>query len=71
MTSSSSAEAATATSKPTGVVYSGFGGQTTPAAEAGGNEGGKSAGVLAMDLGKSYGLAVVLTGVFAGFALVL
>ncbi len=53
------------------MVFNGFGGQTTPAADASGNEGGKSAGVLAMDLGKSYGLAVVLTGVFAGFALVL
>jgi len=70
--STSSSAVAGATDKPTGVVFSGFGGQTPAADAAPSNGGGKqSAGVMAMDLGRSYGLAVVLAGIFAGFAVVL
>lgn len=50
-----------------GVVYNGIDGpaETAPA------DGKKSAGQAALDMGQSYGLAVVFAGVFAGFALVL
>lgn len=60
---------AAATSAPTGVVYSGFGDQSSSGGQS--KSGTTSAGMTAMDLGKSYGLAIVLTSVFAGLTLVL
>ena len=55
-----------------GVVYSGLGGAeatTTAASSSGG--GSKSGSQAALDIGRSYGLAVVFSGIFAGFALVM
>jgi len=59
-----------ATSGTAGVVYNGLGGAaatTTPASSS----DSKSGADAALDLGRSYGLAVVLAGLFAGFALVM
>ncbi|RDL33126.1 Uncharacterized protein BP5553_08565 [Venustampulla echinocandica] len=52
-----------------GVVYNGISGaaETTAA----GGAGKKSGGQAALDMGQSYGLAIVFASVFAGFALVL
>jgi hypothetical protein len=59
-----------ATSGTAGVVYTGLGGgavTTTPAASS----NNKSGAQAALDLGRNYGLAVIFSGLFAGFALVM
>lgn len=69
---SATASATGGTSKGTdGVVYNGLGGAgaTSTSASSSGNK--KNGGQTALDLGRSYGLAVVFTGLFAGFALVM
>jgi len=55
-----------ATTGPNGVIYTGVAGATSTAAAS-----GKSGSQAALDMGRSYGLAVVFTGLFAGFALVM
>lgn len=63
-----------ATSGSAGVVYNGLGGAATTTAsssEATSTDTKKSGSQMALDVGRSYGLAVVLSGLFAGFALVL
>jgi len=57
------------------VVYNGLGGDattTTPAAGAQATSGDtkKNGSQMALDIGRSYGFAVVFAGLFAGFALV-
>ena len=56
-----------------GVAYNGFDTKVTDAAGSGsGSSGsGSSGAMMALDLGNSYGLAVIFTGIFAGFALVM
>ncbi|RAL60479.1 hypothetical protein DID88_000254 [Monilinia fructigena] len=64
---SSATQSATATSgasSTSAVAYTGLGGSSSTSTP-------KSGAQLTMDFGKSYGLAVVFAGVFAGFALVL
>jgi hypothetical protein len=61
-----------ASSGTAGVVYTGLGGgavttSTTTAAPS----GSKSGAQAALDLGRSYGLAMVFGSLFAGFALVM
>ena len=51
-----------------GAAVTGFGGAATTGASNGHT---KSSAALAIDLGSSYGLGVVLSGIFAGFALLL
>jgi hypothetical protein len=61
-----------ATSGTAGVVYNGIGGAaTTTAAAAESTSTAKSGADSAMDLGRNYGLVIVFTGIFAGFALVM
>ncbi|KAK8229504.1 hypothetical protein HDK77DRAFT_453895 [Phyllosticta capitalensis] len=60
-TTSSSIASATASSTGGGSQYGSFDSQGD----------GKSAGALAVDFGASYGLAVMVAGLFGGFALVL
>ncbi|PMD20951.1 hypothetical protein NA56DRAFT_626829 [Hyaloscypha hepaticicola] len=74
-TTSSSTMASTtlpagATSGTAGVVYTGLGGGSvaTTAAASSNNKNGAQA---ALDLGRNYGLAVIFSGLFAGFALVM
>ncbi|KAH6669422.1 hypothetical protein B0J14DRAFT_119058 [Halenospora varia] len=73
-TSSSSVMASTtlaagASSGTAGVVYTGLGGAAaTTTAAASGNKSGAQA---ALDMGRSYGLAVIFAGLFAGFALIM
>jgi hypothetical protein len=61
-----------ATSGTAGVVYTGLGGgaaaTTTPSSAQSTTKSGAQA---ALDLGRSYGLAVVFGGIFAGFALIM
>lgn len=79
VTTTSSAMAATGTGgadgSPTPSVYNGFGGAaaTTAAAAAGGasSSSPSSGAQTALDLGRSYGIMFVITGLFAGFALVI
>ncbi|KAK6583382.1 hypothetical protein PZA11_004458 [Diplocarpon coronariae] len=57
-----------------GVVYNGLGdaGATTASSSSDAKETGtKSGSEMALNAGRSYGLAVVFAGIFAGFALVL
>jgi len=65
-TSSSIAATATATGAQASKAATGFGG---PASTTG--AGGKGGASAMLNLGQSYGLAVIFAGVFAGFALVL
>jgi len=60
-----------ATSGSGGVVYTGLGGGAVATATTTASSNQKSSADAALDLGRSYGLAVVLTGIFAGFALVM
>jgi len=72
VTSTSSTQTATGTagSSTSGVVvYTGLGGATTTPTTT--STSTKSGSQAALDLGRSYGLAVVLAGVFAGFTLVI
>ncbi|KAL3422154.1 hypothetical protein PVAG01_06310 [Phlyctema vagabunda] len=75
---SSSSTTATATgsgsSSSGGVVYNGLGGaaETTAASSSNSDSSSQDSGAqTALNLGKSYGLAVVFAGLFAGFALVI
>lgn len=74
---SSSSIAATATGASAtasgDVVHSGFGSSADASTTTGSSssDNKKSGADMALGLGRSYGLAVVFTGVFAGFALVL
>lgn len=79
-TSSATQTATQANGKPQGtdgVVYNGLGGEAEPtqgsdsSAVKGNNAGGSNGAGAMYDLGRSYGLAVVLSGVFAGFALIM
>jgi len=66
-TTSSATQSATGTagaSSTNAVAYTGLGGSSSTSTP-------KSGAQMTMDFGKSYGLAVVFAGVFAGFALVL
>jgi len=72
-TTTSSTMVATATtgtgaSGTPGQVYNGLGGATTTAASSGKKSGAQS---TTLDMGRTYGLAVVFAGIFAGFALVM
>jgi len=61
---------ATATGSSTntaGQVFNGLGGSSTSTSSPSAKNGAQAA----LDLGRSYGLAVVFAGVFAGFTLVL
>jgi hypothetical protein len=60
-----------ATSGTAGVVYTGLGGAVSTAATAAASSTSKSGAQAALDLGRSYGLAVVFGGLLAGFALVM
>jgi len=67
-----------ATAGTDGVVFNGLGGgdvaTPTGSSDSGSGSGGntnKSGSQAALDLGRSYGLAVVFVGLFAGFALVM
>lgn len=59
-----------ATSGTAGVVYTGLGGGAA-ATTAPSSSTSKSGAEAALDLGRSYGLAIVFAGIFAGFALVM
>jgi hypothetical protein len=55
-----------------GVVYTGLGGDSEPTSTSGASSGNQNSGSqTALDLGRSYGLAVVFASIFAGFALVM
>jgi len=63
-----------ATSGTAGVVYNGLGGAaatTTASGSSSTDTAKKNGSQMALDLGRSYGIAVVFAGLFAGFALVL
>ena len=64
-TGSGSANGASATGS---AAYTGFGGAAATTTAAGGKKG---AATTTMNLGQSYGLAVVFAGLFAGFAMAL
>jgi len=79
-TTSSSSMASTATlpagatSGTAGVVFTGLGGGAAPTQTGSSGSGGdskKNGSQTVMDLGRSYGLAVIFAGLFAGFALVM
>lgn len=57
---------ATKTSPPTDVVYTGFGASAT-----GDSKKGSSSVTVAIDIGRVYGLFIVMGGVLAGFAVLL
>ena len=59
-------------SNTAGVVYTGLGGGGGAVQTASSSSDTKKSGSqMALDLGRSYGLIVVLAGLFAGFALVM
>jgi len=60
-----------ATSGTAGVVYTGLGGGVAAATTTAASSTKKNGAQAALDLGHSYGLAVVFGGLFAGFALVM
>jgi len=76
-TSSSSAASSTipagGSSGTGGVVYTGILGGSTPTSSptSGSSSSKKSGSQAALDIGRSYGLAIVFAGLFAGFALVM
>lgn len=70
-TATSSATTAGATKAPNGVVYSGLGGSSASPTDSASSDSQKSGAEVALGLGNSYGLAVVVASVFAGFAMVL
>ncbi|KAH8596683.1 hypothetical protein B0O99DRAFT_105489 [Bisporella sp. PMI_857] len=76
-TTSSSTMPATATSTSTStngpVVYSGLGGDgsSSSSSSSSSTSSDKNAALATLDLGRSYGLAVVFAGLFAGFAILL
>lgn len=60
-----------ATSGSGGVVYTGLGGGAVATSTTAAGSSNKSGAQAALDLGRSYGLAVIFGGLFAGFALVM
>ena len=73
---SSTALPAGATSGTAGVVFNGLGGAAATTTQGGSGSQStdpakKNGSQTALDLGRSYGLAVVFAGLFAGFALVM
>jgi len=76
-TSSSSSMSATATlgagasSGTAGVIYTGIGGAVATPTASSSSSAKKSGSQAALDVGRSYGLAVVFAGLFASFAWVL
>lgn len=72
-TMSSTTVPAGATSTSGGVVFTGLGGAvaTNSAGSSSSSSSAKSGAQTALDLGRSYGLVVIFSGLFAGFALVM
>jgi len=68
-TMASTTLSAGATQGSAGVVYTGLGGGAVATATSTSDSGKKSGAQAAMDLGRSYGLAVIFGGLFAGFTL--
>jgi len=68
---SSSTLPAGASSGTAGVIYTGLGGAVATQSPSSGSDTKKSNAQTALDLGRSYGLIAVFTGLFAGFALVM
>jgi hypothetical protein len=72
-----SSQAATATGAGAGstgtdgVVYTTLGGDAEPTETSGSSSDKSNGSQTVLDLGRSYGLAVVFAGLFAGFALVM
>jgi len=60
-----------ATSGTAGIVYTGIGGAAATNTASSSSSTTKSGSEATLDLGRSYGLAVVFVGLFAGFALVM
>ena len=60
-----------ASSGTAGVVFTGLGGAVATATSSSSSDSKKSSAQAALDLGRSYGLIAVFTGLFAGFALVM
>jgi len=60
-----------ASSGTAGVVYTGLGGAVATQTSSSSSSTKKSNAQAALDLGRSYGLIAVFTGLFAGFALVM
>lgn len=58
-----------ASSGTAGVVYTGVGGAAQTSAPASSTK--KNGSQMALDMGRAYGLAVVMGGIFAGFALIM
>jgi hypothetical protein len=54
-----------------GVVYTGLGGGSAAPTGSGGSKGKPNSGNLALDLGNTYGITMLVGGFFAGFVLVL
>jgi len=76
VTSTSSAMSSTtlpagASSGTAGVVFTGLGGAVATQTSSSSSDTKKSNAQAALDLGRSYGLIAVFTGLFAGFALVM
>jgi len=67
-TTTSSTTSTASSTNSDGTVYNGLGtSSTTPSSDSSHKSGSHSA----LDLGQSYGLAVVFAGIFAGFALIM
>jgi len=60
-----------ATSGTAGVVFNGLGGAAATQTSSSSSDSQKSNAQAALDIGRSYGLVAVFTGLFAGFALVM
>jgi len=68
VTTTSSVTSSSSASATSGVVYNGLGGSSTGGASS---SNSKSGSQMTLDFGRSYGLAVVFAGVFAGFTLLM
>jgi len=62
---------AAASTASDGIIYTGFGTGSAATATAGSGSSNSAAARLVVNFGQIYGLAVVATGIFAGFALML
>lgn len=73
MTATGTDSAAATGSSAAGTVYNGFGnaGATTAAGSTSSTSAPKSSAQTAVDLGRSYGIMVIIVGLFAGFTLVM
>ena len=60
-----------ASSGSAGVVYTGLGGAVATQTGSSSSDTKKSNAQAALDLGRSYGLIAVFSGLFAGFALIM